>query len=102
MDDVINGGDDSDRLLVHWPLTADSVTRACQGAGPGADAARLRAAGAAVALDIDADGLPAIGDADPGAPPCWSGCRWISRPCAVVTRRPRTSGGAPCGRCSAA
>ena len=68
MDDVINGGDDSDRLLLHWPLTADRVTRACQGDHPGADAARLRTAGASVALDIDADGLPAIGDADPGAP----------------------------------
>ena len=35
MHDVINGEDDSDRLLVHWPLAADSVTRACQGARPG-------------------------------------------------------------------
>jgi predicted GNAT superfamily acetyltransferase len=66
MDDVINTGDDSDRLLVHWRLTAESVTRACQGEGAGADAAGLRAAGAAVALDAGADGLPAIGDADTG------------------------------------
>jgi predicted GNAT superfamily acetyltransferase len=67
MDDLINAGDDSDRLLVHWALTADSVARASQGAGSGADASRLRAAGAAVALDIDADGLPAIRDTDPRA-----------------------------------
>jgi predicted GNAT superfamily acetyltransferase len=67
MDDVINAGDDSDRLLVHWPLTAGSVARASQGAGAGADASRLRAAGAAVALDIDADGLPAVREADPDA-----------------------------------
>ncbi len=68
MDDLINAGDDSDRLLVHWALTADSVARASRGAGSGADASRLRAAGAAVALDIDADGLPAIRDTDPRAP----------------------------------
>ena len=67
MDDLINAGDDSDRLLVHWALTADSVARASQGAGSGVDASRLRAAGAAVALDIDADGLPAIRDTDPQA-----------------------------------
>jgi predicted GNAT superfamily acetyltransferase len=67
MDDLINAGDDSDRLLVHWALTADSVARASQGAGSGADASRLRAAGAAVALDMDADGLPAIRDTDPQA-----------------------------------
>jgi predicted GNAT superfamily acetyltransferase len=68
MDDVINAGDDSDRLLVHWPLAADSVARASQGAGSAADASRLRAAGAAVALDIDADGLPAVRDTDLLAP----------------------------------
>ena len=67
MDDIINAGDDSDRLLVQWPLTADAVDRACQGAGCGADAARLRAAGVAVVLDIDAGGRPVIWDADPAA-----------------------------------
>jgi predicted GNAT superfamily acetyltransferase len=65
MDDAINAGDDSDRLLVRWPLTAGSVDRACQGAGSGADAAGLRAAGAAVALDIDVGGRPVICDAGP-------------------------------------
>jgi predicted GNAT superfamily acetyltransferase len=67
MDDLINAGDDSDRLLAVWPLAADSVASASQGASSGADASRLRAAGATVALDIDADGLPAIRDADPQA-----------------------------------
>jgi predicted GNAT superfamily acetyltransferase len=67
MDDVINAGDDSDRLLVHWRLAADSVVRACAGAGSGADAAALRAAGAAVALDIDPGGRPAVGEPSPGA-----------------------------------
>ena len=67
MDDLINAGDDSDRLLAVWPLAADSVASASQGAVSAADASRLRTAGAAVALDIDADGLPAIRDADPRA-----------------------------------
>ena len=67
MDDIINAGDESDRLLVNWPLTAESVVRACQGLGSSADAAQLHAAGAAVALDIDADGLPTVGDARTGA-----------------------------------
>jgi predicted GNAT superfamily acetyltransferase len=68
MDDLINAGDDSDRLLAVWPLAADSVVvSASQGAGPAADVSRLRAAGAAVAIDMDADGLPAIRDADPRA-----------------------------------
>ena len=67
MDDVINGTDDSDRLVVHWPLAADSGDPARPDLKPGADAALLRAAGAAVALDIDADGRPVTGDADPGA-----------------------------------
>jgi predicted GNAT superfamily acetyltransferase len=68
MNDVINGGDDSDRLLVNWPLTADPVARACRGVGSSADAARLRAAGAAVALDIDGDGRPTIAGADRRVP----------------------------------
>ena len=67
MDDLINAGDDSDRLLAVWPLAADSVVSASRGAVSAADASRLRAAGAAVALDIDADGLPAIRDAGPRA-----------------------------------
>jgi len=68
MDDDINSGDDSDRLLVHWPLADDSVVQACRGASSGGDAAGLRAAGAAVALDIDPGGLPTMGPADGGAP----------------------------------
>jgi predicted GNAT superfamily acetyltransferase len=67
MDDIINAGDDSDRLLVHWPLTTGAVNHASQGAAAGADAALLRAAGAAVALDIDADGQPMVGEPGPEA-----------------------------------
>ena len=60
MEDDINSGDDSDRLLVHWPLADDSVARAGQGISSGADAGGLRAAGASVALDCDSSGFPII------------------------------------------
>lgn len=64
MADEVNSGDDSDRLLVRWPLGDDAVVRAGQGHGTSADAASLRAAGAAVALDIGPGGRPAISLAD--------------------------------------
>jgi predicted GNAT superfamily acetyltransferase len=67
MDDVINAGDLSDRLLAVWPLASDPVVRGSQGAGSPADASRLRAAGAAVALDMDDDGLPVLRETDPRA-----------------------------------
>jgi predicted GNAT superfamily acetyltransferase len=58
IDDGFNSGDDTDRLLVSWPLADAGVSRACQGRAAGADAAALRAAGAAVALDTSPAGLP--------------------------------------------
>jgi predicted GNAT superfamily acetyltransferase len=63
MDDEINSGDDSDRLLVSWPLADDRVARAAQGLGSATDAAALRASGAAVALDADPGGRPVAGPA---------------------------------------
>jgi predicted GNAT superfamily acetyltransferase len=69
MDDDINSGDDSDRLLVHWSLADDSVVRASRGVSSGADAGDLRAAGAVVALDCDRSGFPAIVQTDNGAAP---------------------------------
>jgi predicted GNAT superfamily acetyltransferase len=68
MDDEINSGDDTDRLLVHWPLADDPVVRAARGVGIAADAAGLRAAGAAVALDAGPGGRPAPGLAGGEAP----------------------------------
>jgi len=69
MEDDINSGDDSDRLLVHWPLADDPVARASQGERLGADAGDLRAAGASVALDCDASGFPIIIQNGDGAAP---------------------------------
>jgi predicted GNAT superfamily acetyltransferase len=68
MNDDINSGDDSDRLLVQWPLTDDSVAAASQGIRSGVDTGGLRAAGAPVALDCDPSGFPVV-HAHDGAPP---------------------------------
>ncbi|MEU5698104.1 GNAT family N-acetyltransferase [Streptomyces aurantiacus] len=64
LQDGINGGDDTDRLLVRWDLLGEPVRAACAGGFAPADAAALRAAGAAVALDTDPDGAPAAGTLD--------------------------------------
>ena len=59
MTDAINGGDDSDRLLVRWRLADPAVMAACDGTpvavGTGA---------AVVALGISAAGAPVVGPAD--------------------------------------
>ncbi len=61
MRDVINNGDDTDRLLVHWVLDSPAVAAASAGR------TRLRTAvsegnrGAVVALGVSDDGAPATG-----------------------------------------
>jgi predicted GNAT superfamily acetyltransferase len=62
--DAINAGDDTDRLLVRWPLLAEPVRTACAGTPAPADAAAHRAAGAAVALDRGPAGTPVPGTLD--------------------------------------
>jgi predicted GNAT superfamily acetyltransferase len=64
MHDLINGGDDSDRLLVHWILEDPDVVAACIGTTTSADAAAEQAAGAAVALGTSALGGPVAGSTD--------------------------------------
>ncbi len=77
MHDAINGGDDSDRLLVRWELNSPAVADACRGipyrvdAGldglaVGADGANGAggAAAAAVALSASDLGAPVLGTAD--------------------------------------
>jgi predicted GNAT superfamily acetyltransferase len=64
MTDAINAGDASDRLLVTWRLDDPRVAAAAAGSPAEQDAEALRAAGAAVALDADAGGLPAAGTSD--------------------------------------
>jgi predicted GNAT superfamily acetyltransferase len=61
--DTINGGDDSDRLLVKWPLRDPAVVAACSGRhGPAAQVTDELTAGATIGLDIDADGSPLPGE----------------------------------------
>jgi predicted GNAT superfamily acetyltransferase len=64
MHDAINGGDDTDRLLVHWDLDSPAVRAACTGATRTVDARAERRAGAAVALDVAGHGGPVAGRLD--------------------------------------
>lgn len=64
MHDAINGGDDSDRLLVQWYLNDPAVVAACVGTTTAADAESARASGAAIALDVSALGRPVLGALD--------------------------------------
>lgn len=64
MPDAINGGDDTDRLLVGWPLADPAVAAACAGRPPILTAAEELAAGAVVGLDTDLDGRPRPGRTD--------------------------------------
>ena len=64
MVDTINGGGDSDRLLVRWRLRDPSVVAACAGSPTPALIEDELAAGAVVALGIGADGGPEPGALD--------------------------------------
>ncbi len=64
MADGINGGDESDRLVAEWRLPDDRVVSACAGRHDEPDPADLRAAGAALALDVDTSGRPVAGRSD--------------------------------------
>lgn len=64
MNDSINAGEESDRLLVNWPLRVPAVVAACAGESRGADAAALRRAGAGVLLGVSEHGAPVPGSGD--------------------------------------
>ncbi|WP_307831224.1 GNAT family N-acetyltransferase [Nucisporomicrobium flavum] len=63
MRDGVNGGDDTDRLLVRWDLAAPRVRQASAGVLPRWSVADLTCSGAAVALDRSPDGEPVPGRA---------------------------------------
>jgi predicted GNAT superfamily acetyltransferase len=63
MDDAINGGTETDRILVHWNLASDLTVEACAGRGQAASFAAERDRGAAVALSAGLDGAPLDGPA---------------------------------------
>jgi predicted GNAT superfamily acetyltransferase len=63
MDDVINGGTETDRMLVHWNLRSPAAAEASAGRLSPASFARERARGAIVALSADSAGRPLPGPA---------------------------------------
>jgi predicted GNAT superfamily acetyltransferase len=58
MDDAINGGTETDRVLVHWDLLSDLATAASAGRASPASCAAERARGAAVVLSPGPGGQP--------------------------------------------
>lgn len=62
LDDAINSGQGTDRMLVVWDLTDDGVVRAAAGERRAPDVEALRRAGASVALESDHRGTPRQGD----------------------------------------
>jgi predicted GNAT superfamily acetyltransferase len=66
MDDAINGGTETDRMLVHWDLASDLAVEACAGRGQAASFAAERDRGARVALSAGLDGAPVAGPAVDG------------------------------------
>lgn len=68
MDDVINSGGDTDRMLVRWRLDSPAVAAASAGRHSASDARAERSGGAVVALDISAAGAPAPGVLDAPGP----------------------------------
>jgi len=61
MGDAINGGTETDRVLVHWDLRSDLAAEAIAGKPRPASFADERARGAVVALSAGPDGLPVLG-----------------------------------------
>jgi predicted GNAT superfamily acetyltransferase len=64
MADEVNAGDESDRLVVDWPLTAGAVVRAARGEPPLVEFAELRGRGAVIGLSADEHGAPVVGATD--------------------------------------
>lgn len=63
MNDVINGNDETDRVLVRWELAGEKASRAGSGRPVRLSAQRYLAAGAQVAVDEGSDG-PLVTDID--------------------------------------
>jgi predicted GNAT superfamily acetyltransferase len=60
MDDVINGGTETDRVLVRWDLASDLAVEACAGRGQAASFTAERNRGAVTALSADGGGSPLV------------------------------------------
>lgn len=64
MDDAINSGTETDRMLVHWDLRSPGAVEASAGRPRPASFAALRSLGAVVALSPDSSGRPVAGALD--------------------------------------
>lgn len=62
MDDALNAGEESDRLLIHWQLDAPAVADAAEGITAEANPTALRDRGATIGLRADNNGHPEPGD----------------------------------------
>jgi predicted GNAT superfamily acetyltransferase len=60
MDDAINGGTETDRVLVHWDLGSDLAVEACAGRGRAASFTAERDRGAVAALAAGDGGEPLV------------------------------------------
>ena len=60
MDDVINGGTETDRVLVRWDLASDLAVEACAGRGQAASFPAEQDRGAVVALSAGDGGSPLV------------------------------------------
>src|SRR5215469_8581781 len=69
MDDAINGGTETDRMLMRWDLRSKLAVEACAGRGQAASFAAERDRGAVVALSAGPGGLPVSGLALDRRPP---------------------------------
>jgi predicted GNAT superfamily acetyltransferase len=58
MDDAINAGTETDRILVHWDLRSKLAVEACAGRGQAASFAAELDRGAVAALSAGPDGIP--------------------------------------------
>jgi predicted GNAT superfamily acetyltransferase len=95
MDDVINGGTETDRMLVHWDLSSAAAADASAGRPRPASFADERARGAVVALSAGGDGLPVRGPAVDSAPTGGAGSRPQLPPGGAPPRSPRLLVGVP-------
>ncbi len=64
MADTLNGGDESDRLLVRWSLLDPAVEKACSGVVPSPTPVEAVPAGAVTAVGAGPDGAPVLGRLD--------------------------------------
>jgi predicted GNAT superfamily acetyltransferase len=60
VDDAVNAGMPTDRLVASWDLTGPRTRQALSGRGAEPDVAAVRRAGAEVAVDVDADDAPVV------------------------------------------